>query len=184
MFKKDGSEALSTQSHSAQGLTGDRRPAPQSGGGPATIGPSITIKGNVSGDEDLVIQGRIDGKVTLAKHDVTIGSNGRVKADVQGKTVVVEGEVEGDLRGQEQIILRRTARVNGSIASPRVTLEDGAVFRGAIEMECSDKNQKPGREKMEVKKEPEVKTDGNKAAGGRAEENGSSAKISPKPLSA
>ena len=116
------------------------------------IGPSITIKGDVSGDEDLVIQGRIEGKVNLAQHNVTIGPEGRVKADVHGRTVVVEGEVEGNLRGQEQIILRHTAKVEGSIAAPRVSLEDGAVFRGGIEMDASGKPPKPADEKATVSK--------------------------------
>ncbi len=101
---------------------------------PATIGPSITIKGEVSGDEDLMIQGKVDGTVTLHQHNVTIGQEGRVKADVAGKIVVVEGEVEGDLRGAEQVVLRRSARVKGNISAPRVSLEDGAGFRGGIDM--------------------------------------------------
>jgi cytoskeletal protein CcmA (bactofilin family) len=116
------------------------------------IGPSITIKGDVSGDEDLVIQGRIEGKVNLAQHNVTIGPEGRVKADVHGRTVVVEGEVEGNLRAQEQIILRHTAKVEGSIAAPRVSLEDGAVFRGGIEMDASGKPPKPADEKASAPK--------------------------------
>lgn len=169
MFKKDGSEVPSAQTRSAQGTTGPRTSASNRGGGPATIGPSITIKGNVSGDEDLLIQGRIDGKVNLAKHNVTIGSNGRVKADVHGRTVVVEGEVEGDLRGQEQIILRQTAKVDGSIAAPRVTLEDGAVFRGAIEMDSSAKTEKKGLETAPAKPEKPEKPEKKDAAGVKSE---------------
>ena len=139
MFKKDADENPSAHSGAAQNVPGSRSPAARKGGGGAIIGPSITIRGDVSGDEDLMIQGRIEGKVELAKHNVTIGPNGRVKADVQARIVVVEGEVDGDLRGQEQIILRQTAKVVGSISAPRVSLEDGAVFRGGIEMETSGK---------------------------------------------
>jgi cytoskeletal protein CcmA (bactofilin family) len=91
----------------------------------------------VSGDEDLMVQGRVEGKIKLTKHNVTVGPDGRVKADIHGRTVVIEGQVEGDVRGEEQIILRHTARVEGTIASPRVTLEDGAMFRGGIEMEAA-----------------------------------------------
>jgi len=184
MFKKDGSEVSPVQSRSAQGTVGARTPASSMAGGPATIGPSITIKGNVSGDEDLVVQGRIDGKVNLAKHNVTIGSNGRVKADVHGKTVVVEGEVEGDLRGQEQIILRHTAKVNGSIAAPRVTLEDGAVFRGAIEMDASPKTSSQGPEKAPAKKDVAAPKDGAKSADSRPDSAGASTGGSNKTLSA
>ncbi len=138
MFKKDNNEqGSSAQQHSAPSVSGNRNPAPRKGGGTATIGPSITVKGDVSGDEDLVIQGRVEGTVKLAKHNVTIGGNGRVKADVHGRTVVVEGEVTGDIRAQEQIILRHTAQVEGGIAAPRVALEDGAVFRGSIEMDAT-----------------------------------------------
>lgn len=124
------------------------------------IGPSITIKGDVTGDEDLIIQGRIEGKVDLAQHNVTIGADGRVKADVHGRTVIVEGEVEGDLHGQEQIILRQTAKVKGSIAAPRVSLEDGAVFRGGIEMDASGKPWKQVDEKAAASKiEAKVEVD-------------------------
>jgi cytoskeletal protein CcmA (bactofilin family) len=142
MFKKDDTEPSSAQPRPPQSGAG-RAPAPRRSGGAAIIGPSITIKGDVSGDEDLMIQGQIEGKIKLAKHNVTIGSDGHVKADVHGRTVVVEGQVEGDLHAKEQIILRHTARVEGSIAAPRVTLEDGAVFRGGIEMEAGGKEGKP-----------------------------------------
>lgn len=113
--------------------------------GAAIIGPSITIKGDVSGDEDLVIQGRIDGTVNLKKHNVTVGSEGRVKADIFGRTVTIEGEVNGDLHGDEQIVLRQTARVQGNIAAPRVTLEDGATFRGGIDMQDSGAASSPAQ---------------------------------------
>ena len=123
------------------------------------IGPSITIKGDVSGDEDLVIQGRIEGKVNLGQHNVTIGPDGRVKADVHGRTVIVEGEVEGDLRAQEQIILRQTAKVLGSITAPRVSLEDGAVFRGGIEMDSSGKSLKSAAERVAPKNDMTAEVD-------------------------
>lgn len=142
MFKKDGTDASPAQPRPPQSAA-SRAPSPHRTGGMATIGPSISFKGDVSGDEDLMIQGRIEGKVKLTKHNVTIGPEGRVKADVHGRTVVVEGQVEGDLRGEEQIILRHTAKVEGSIAAPRVTLEDGAVFRGGIEMDAGGKGGKP-----------------------------------------
>ena len=142
MFKKDANESSSSQPRPVPSVAGPT-PAPRRSGAAAIIGPSITIKGDVSGDEDLVIQGQVEGKIKLAKHNVTIGSDGHVKADVHGRTVVVEGQVEGDLHAKEQIILRHTARVEGSIAAPRVTLEDGAVFRGGIEMDAGGKEGKP-----------------------------------------
>ena len=104
----------------------------------ATIGPSIFIKGDLSGDEDLVIEGRVEGKIDLKQHNVTIGKNGRVHADVFGNTVVVEGEVDGNLFALQQAILRQSGAVRGNITAPRVMLEDGSRFRGSIDMESKD----------------------------------------------
>jgi cytoskeletal protein CcmA (bactofilin family) len=109
----------------------------------ATIGPSIFIKGDLSGDEDLVIEGRVEGKIDLKQHNVTIGKNGRVHADVFGNTVVIEGEVDGNLFAQQQAILRQSGAVRGNITAPRVMLEDGSRFRGSIDMESKDAA-KPG----------------------------------------
>ena len=100
----------------------------------ATIGRSITIKGEVKGDEDLLIQGKIDGSVTLKEHAVTVGPEGEVKADIAARVITVEGKVEGNLSAQEQVILRNSARVQGNISAPRVVLEDGARFRGGVDM--------------------------------------------------
>jgi cytoskeletal protein CcmA (bactofilin family) len=102
--------------------------------GPATIGRSIVVKGEVSGDEDLLIQGRIEGSVDLEKHTVTVGPDGHVKADITGRHVTVEGRVEGDLRALEQVVLRASAKVQGDITAPRVVLEDGAAFKGGVDM--------------------------------------------------
>jgi cytoskeletal protein CcmA (bactofilin family) len=101
----------------------------------ATIGPSIAIRGDVTGDEDLLIEGRVEGKVLLKQNGVTIGRNGRVKADVFAKTVVVEGELEGDLNGQEEVVIRQSGKVRGNIQSPRVSLDSGCRFQGSIDME-------------------------------------------------
>lgn len=116
-----------------QGVSGER----------ATIGRSITIRGEVSGDEDLLIQGRVDGSVNLKQHSVTVGSEGEVKADITARVVTVEGSVEGNLTADEQVILRGSALVQGDIVSPRVVLEDGARFRGGVDM--GDSLQASGR---------------------------------------
>jgi cytoskeletal protein CcmA (bactofilin family) len=104
----------------------------------ATIGPSIFIKGDLAGEEDLVIEGRVEGRVDLKQNNVTIGKNGKVRADVFGKVVTVEGEVDGNVFAQEQAILRQSGAVRGNITSPRVTLEDGSRFKGSIDMEPKD----------------------------------------------
>ena len=101
----------------------------------ATIGPSIFIKGDLTGEEDLVIEGRVEGRVDLKQNNVTVGKNGRVHADVFGKVVVVEGEVNGNVFAREQAILRQSGAIRGNITAPRVILEDGSRFKGSIDME-------------------------------------------------
>ena len=96
----------------------------------ATIGRSISINGQVSGDEDLLIQGRVDGSVNLKQHAVTVGPEGEIKADITARIITIEGRVEGNLHAQDQVILRGSAVVEGNITAPRVVLEDGARFRG------------------------------------------------------
>lgn len=110
----------------------------------ASIGRSITIRGDVTGEEDLLIQGRVEGSVDLQQQAVIVGREGRVKANIIGRVVTVEGEVEGDLTAQEQVILRGSARVQGDITAPRVVLEDGANFRGLVDMGGPLEAAKPG----------------------------------------
>ena len=109
-------------------------PPRKASGERATIGRSIAINGEVKGDEDLLIQGRVDGSVTLKQHAVTVGPEGEVKADIGARVITVEGTVEGNLSALEQVILRGSARVQGNITAPRVVLEDGARFRGGVDM--------------------------------------------------
>ncbi|MGE0160584.1 MAG: polymer-forming cytoskeletal protein [Gemmatimonadales bacterium] len=106
--------------------------------GRATIGPSIVVRGEVSGNEDLLIQGQLDGSVALGLNTVTVGGGGRVKADITGRVITIEGNVEGNLNAKEQIILRGSAVVQGDIKAPRVVLEDGASFRGLVDMGMRD----------------------------------------------
>ncbi len=100
----------------------------------AMIGSTIYIKGDLSGQEDLLIEGRVEGKIELRQHNVTVGKNGKVKADIYGKTITIEGEVQGNLYGEEQLVLRQTSTVRGNIIAPRVSLEDGSNFKGSIDM--------------------------------------------------
>ena len=109
----------------------------------AAIGSSIKIVGDVSGDEDLTILGKIEGKILLPKHSVTIGQSGRVKADIQAKFVSVAGEVHGNLVAAEQIVIRKTATMLGNLTAPRVGLEDGCRFRGSVEMEAPPEKPRP-----------------------------------------
>jgi cytoskeletal protein CcmA (bactofilin family) len=104
-------------------------------GDAATIGPSIRIKGELSGEEDLTIEGLVEGSVNLEKNHLTIGNNGRVHADVRAKTVTILGELRGDVAGNEKVVIRKSGNVRGNIVAPRVSLEEGAMFKGSIEME-------------------------------------------------
>lgn len=100
----------------------------------ALIGRSITIRGDVTGDEDLVIQGSVEGSIDLTQHTVTVGSNGEVRANISGRVITIEGRVVGNVDGGEQVTLRSTAHVQGDITAPRVVLENGARFRGLVDM--------------------------------------------------
>ena len=169
MWKKDENpQGSPAQPRPVKPAAGGRAQIPRTTNGPATIGPSITIKGDVTGDEDLVIQGRVEGTVDLTKHNVTVGPEGRVKANIFGRMVTIEGEVEGDLLGQEQVVLRRSARVQGNITAPRVALEDGATFRGGIDMESSSvhdlgADRRPttkGNDEISGRKDPSLKPSG------------------------
>ncbi len=101
----------------------------------AGVGASISIVGDVTGDEDLTILGRVEGKIDLPQHVVTVGQSGRVKADIHARVVSVAGEVRGNLIAAEQILIRKTATMLGNLTAPRVGLEDGCSFRGSVEME-------------------------------------------------
>jgi cytoskeletal protein CcmA (bactofilin family) len=101
----------------------------------AMIGPSIVIKGTVSGDEDLLVQGRVEGSIDLGAHEVSVGQSGRVTADINANVVKIDGEVTGDISGNEKVVISKSGNVRGNIVAPRVTLEDGAIFKGSIDMD-------------------------------------------------
>ena len=106
-----------------------------SSGKAAVIGPGIHIHGDISGDENLIVEGKVDGKIRLKAHQVDIGQNGRVNADITAKVIKIAGEVRGDLTGMEKVVILRSGNVHGNIVAPRMTLEDGAIFKGSIDMD-------------------------------------------------
>jgi cytoskeletal protein CcmA (bactofilin family) len=105
---------------------------------PASIGKSIVINGELSGSEDLTIEGRVDGKIELRNHVLTIGSNGRITAQVAAKSIVVLGHVKGNLSATEKVDIRETGSVEGDIVAPRVAIADGSHFRGSIDMQRTE----------------------------------------------
>jgi len=100
----------------------------------ANIGKSITISGDLTGEEDLVIEGKVEGKVTLPNSQLTIGANGAIKAEVQAKSVVVIGRVAGNVRGTERVEIQATGIVEGDVIAPRLIVAEGAVVNGSIQM--------------------------------------------------
>jgi len=116
--------------------------APRSSGksGERTVlSPSIVVRGEISGDEDLIVEGRIEGKIQLRKNAVTIGPKGRVAAEIHAHVVVIDGEVTGNVTAEEQVVLRKSSRVQGDLVAPRVTIEDGARYKGSIDMESKQR---------------------------------------------
>ena len=98
------------------------------------IGKSVIIKGELSGSEDLTIEGQVEGKIELNNNTLTIGTNAKIKAQVFAKTVVVLGEVTGNITASEKVDIRDNGSVDGDITSPKVAIAEGAHFRGAIDM--------------------------------------------------
>jgi cytoskeletal protein CcmA (bactofilin family) len=102
---------------------------------PARIGPTLAFKGNLEGDEDLVIEGRVEGKIAMKQGSVTVGEKGRVEADIDAASIEVAGVVKGNLTGADRVVLRETGRVEGNIAARSVSLENGCHFKGSIDMQ-------------------------------------------------
>lgn len=101
---------------------------------PCTIGPRITVRGSLLGEEDVVVRGRVEGSIALSAH-LIVAEEGLVTADIEADSVDVRGQVEGDVVAAEAIILREGARVVGNLRAPRVEIVDGAQFKGSVEMD-------------------------------------------------
>ena len=99
------------------------------------IGKSIVIKGELNGSEDLTIEGQVEGTIQLSDHVLTIGPNGRIKAQVFAKAVIVLGEVNGNVTATDKVDIRDNGSVDGDISSPRVAIAEGAHFRGSVDMQ-------------------------------------------------
>lgn len=102
-------------------------------GAAACISQGIRIRGEVTGSEDLFVDGHVDGKLSLTNGSLTIGPNGSVKADVTAREVIVRGRLEGKISGRERVQLWSTGHVNGDVETERLFIEDGAQFRGRVE---------------------------------------------------
>ena len=101
----------------------------------ARIGKSLVIKGELSGNEDLYIDGRIEGSIALQQNSLVVGPNGKVQAGVSAGKIVVHGTLDGDLRAGDRVELKKTGMVTGDIVAQRIAIEDGAFFKGKVEIQ-------------------------------------------------
>ena len=109
-------------------------PSLERGRNTAQIGKSLKVKGEISGNEDLYIDGEIEGTVELEQNSLTVGPNGKVHADVTARSITILGRVQGNVRAGERIEIRKTGSLEGDLVTARIVIEDGAVFRGSIDI--------------------------------------------------
>ena len=104
----------------------------------AHIGKSVVVKGELSGSEDLYLDGEVEGSIELRSHSLTIGPNGRVHANIYAKDVTIHGKVEGNVNGSDRVELRKSAVLTGDINTQRIVIEDGAFFKGSIDIQKTE----------------------------------------------
>ncbi len=104
------------------------------------LGPTLYFKGDLTAEEDLLIQGRVEGSITHTQR-LTVGAQGTVKANIKAQLIVVEGTVDGDLMGDKSVFVKDTAKVRGNIYSPSVSIQEGANFSGAVDMDAKQSGQ-------------------------------------------
>src|ERR1700727_2394078 len=104
----------------------------------AQIGKSVVIKGELSGSEDLYVDGQVEGSIALKGNSLTVGPNGQVKATVDAKGVVVQGKLEGNIQASDRVDLRKSAIVTGDISTQGISIEEGAYLKGKVEIHRSD----------------------------------------------
>src|SRR5580704_14860280 len=106
--------------------------------GLAQIGKSVVVKGELSGSEDLYVDGQVEGSIALKGNSLTVGPNGQVKASVDAKGVVVQGKLDGNIQASDRVELRKSAIVNGDIATQRIAIEEGAFRKGKVDIHRAD----------------------------------------------
>jgi len=129
----EGTTAMSTDAMRPLGATADRSTA--------RLGPSLHVKGEISGNEDLVIDGSVEGLVQLDERKLTVGATAKVTADIIAREVVVFGTVKGNLRAKDRIEIKKDGSVNGDLTTARIMIEDGAYFKGSIEIDKSSEKE-------------------------------------------
>ena len=129
----EGTTAMSTDAMRPLGATADRATA--------RLGASLHVKGEISGNEDLLIDGSVEGLIQLDDRKLTVGTTAKVTADIIAREVVVYGNVKGNLRAKDRIEIKKDGSVNGDLTTARISIEDGAYFKGSIEIDKSSDKQ-------------------------------------------
>ena len=132
----EGTTAMSTDAMRPLGATADRATA--------RLGPSLHIKGEISGNEDLLLEGSVEGLVQLDERKLTVGATAKLTADIIAREVVVYGTVKGNLRAKDRIEIKKDGSVNGDLTTARIMIEDGAYFKGSIEIDKSGEKESAG----------------------------------------
>ncbi len=115
--------------------TDTTRPAGAALRNTAWLGPSIDVKGKISGNEDLYIDGKVEGPISLTGHRLTVGQNAQVSAEVVAREIVVYGKISGNLSALDRIEIKKDGSVTGDLTTTRISIEDGAYFKGRIEID-------------------------------------------------
>jgi cytoskeletal protein CcmA (bactofilin family) len=132
------------------------RPAATSTADQATIGKSLVIKGEVTGSESLYIDGRVEGSINLSGNRVTVGRNGVVSANINAREIVVLGKVRGNLTASDRVDIRSDGSLTGDVVAARISIEDGAFFKGGIDIRKA--GQKPNGEEVKASSSTETAT--------------------------
>lgn len=146
--------------------------------GQAWIGPSLKLRGEIAGNEDLVVDGQVEGTVDLSENSLTVGPKGNVRAHVKARSITVLGRLEGNVQAGERVEIRKTGMLEGDLSTPRIVIEDGAVFRGSIDILKPTEQHSAAPDKRSIGSETAA---GPKSVTAAASESGPSA-AKPKPL--
>ena len=174
MFERSKKDDDSIESQDAKGAASDtafgslRSKVAGRSSDAAVIGRSIQINGDLRGGEDLRIEGDVSGTVELKNSALTIGKEGRVKADVYARSIAVDGEIRGDLYAVERVSVHVNARVQGNIIAPKVSIEEGAHFKGSIEMDPAAVEKALGKTAATVVEKPAAESKAADAADAKA----------------
>jgi cytoskeletal protein CcmA (bactofilin family) len=135
---------------SAPGTPGINRPAAPVARTLACLGSTITIKGQITGDEDLQIEGKVEGPISLNGHRLTVGRTAQLNSEMTAREIIVYGNASGNLYARDRVEIKKDGQVIGDIVTARISIEDGAYFKGSIEIERGQTSGKESKETEEI----------------------------------